>query len=179
MKILLSIILSIILLLSLNAQEKVPEFPPDDVDFTMDRDQMLWQLGITFPELPVKMDDPNNPDNAWPSDSTNPNGNWRNAENSFIARSGFALWSNYNQEKAGEYTNIDLVKMNDGTIIETAEEWWQKRRMQVKNAVENEIWGVIPPDSILPSSHSCNRLTYRTQTRTLSTRLPVCLPIAR
>jgi hypothetical protein len=135
----------------LNAQDKFPEFPPNDVDFKMDRDQMLYQLGITFPELPAKTEDPKRPLNAWPADSTNPQGNWQDAQGRFVARSSFGLWTNYDEDSAGVYTPIDLLKMNDGTTIKTEKEWWEKRRPEVKQAVENEIWGVIPPKEILPT----------------------------
>jgi hypothetical protein len=39
---------------TVNAQ--FPSFPPDNVTNTMDRDQMMWQLGLSFPALPPKLD---------------------------------------------------------------------------------------------------------------------------
>jgi hypothetical protein len=65
-----------------NAQ--FPDFPPDDVTRTMDRDQMMWQLGISFPELPPKLEDPNRPDSAWPSNASNPEGNWTDAYGMYL-----------------------------------------------------------------------------------------------
>lgn len=56
-----------------------PEFPPGDVTHTMDRDQMMWQLGIRFPTLSPKASDPNVPAGAFPSDQANPEKETRQA----------------------------------------------------------------------------------------------------
>lgn len=132
----------------LNAQ--FPDFPPDDVTRTQDRDQMMWQLGISYPSLPLKLEDPNAPENAWPSNASNPEGNWTDAENHTITRSGFGLWNNYDDSKVGEYTPIDLLKMKNGGSVLSQEEWWNYRRPEILKDVCEEVWGVIPPDSILP-----------------------------
>ncbi len=128
-----------------------PEFPPDNPTRVMDRDQMIWQLGISFPSLPPKLEDPNAPDNAWPADSSRPEGNWTDAQNHTITRSGFGLWNNYDDSKTGWYTPIDLLKMKDGTVISSPEQWWSQRRPEILKDVREEVWGVIPPDSILPA----------------------------
>lgn len=135
----------------INAQSKFSEFPPKDVNHTMDRNQMLEQLEITFPELPSKLEDKNAPKGNVPNDPNNPDGNWKDPDGQLVVRSSFGLWSNYNQNKPGVYTPIDLLKMKDGATISTAEEWWNKRRPEVKYDVENEIWGVVPDKSILPN----------------------------
>jgi len=53
-----------------------PSFPPDSVTSIMDRDQMVWQLDISFPDLPPKLQDTTAPPNSYPSDPLNPEGNW-------------------------------------------------------------------------------------------------------
>jgi len=68
-----------------------PEFPPENVTATMDRDQMLWQLGIAFPQLPPKLEDPHAPQNAFPLDASNPEGNWTDSTGHIITRSPFGL----------------------------------------------------------------------------------------
>ncbi len=139
-----------------------PDFPPDDFNRTMDRDQMLYQLGIKFPILPPKLEDPNAPPNTWPVDSTNPEGNWTDDAGHTITRSGFGLWNNYDDTEAGffpgpeswrvgEYTPINLLKMHNGTIITTPEQWWNERRPEILKDVQEEYWGKIPPDDILPT----------------------------
>jgi hypothetical protein len=71
-----------------------PDFPPDTVDHVMDRDQMVWLLGISFPQLPAKQDDPNRPSGVFPSDQANPEGNWTDSAQHTITSSGFGLWNN-------------------------------------------------------------------------------------
>jgi hypothetical protein len=144
------------------AYTQFPDFPPDNVTYTQDRDQMLWQLGITFPSLPSKLSDPNAPEGAYPSDESNPEGNWRDAENNTITRSGHGLWNNYDDYSAGffpgpdsarvgTYTPIDLLQMKDSNyIISTIDEWWNIRRPEILKDVREQVWGTIPHDSILP-----------------------------
>ncbi|MBN2012275.1 acetylxylan esterase [candidate division KSB1 bacterium] len=157
------ITLSAILLLSVpNTFAQFPDFPPDSVNRTQDRDQMMWQLGLKFPQLPTKLNDPNAPPNTYPADSLNPEGNWTDAAGHIITRSSYGLWNNYDDTsdgffpgpeslRVGHYTPIDLLKMNDGSTITTADEWWQNRRPEILKAVREEMWGVIPPDSVLPA----------------------------
>ena len=122
---------------------------------------MLKQLGISFPKLPSKQEDPNRPPNTHPADPSNPEGNWAGDNYHTVMRSDFGLWNNYDDTPAGffpgeeswrvgSYTPIDLLKMKDGKIIKTADEWWTKRRPEILKDVQEEVWGVVPPDSILP-----------------------------
>lgn len=159
MKSISTIICTLIFITPVIAQ--FPSFPPDTVTSLMDRNQMMWQLGVTFPELPSKLEDKNTPPNSYPVDESNPEGNWTNTNNNIITRSGFGLWNNYDDIddgffpgeeswRVGNYTTIDLLKMNDGTIITSEEQWWNYRRPELLKDVQEELWGVIPPDSILP-----------------------------
>ena len=113
-------IFAIIITTGTFAYSQFPVFPPDDVTHTMDRDQMLQQLGISFPDLPSKLDDPKAPPNAFPSDSTKPENNWTDKAGHTITRSGFGLWNNYDDLpqgyspgpeawRTGEYTPINLL----------------------------------------------------------------------
>ncbi len=157
----LKLLCFIILFLTSLTNAQFPTFPPDSVTSTIDRDQMLWQLGISFPNLPPKLQDSNAPPSSFPSVSLNPEGNWRDSVGHFVSRSGFGLWNNYDDSSYGfnpgpeawrlsYYPPIDLLKMKDGTTITTTEEWWNKRRPEILKDVQQEVWGVIPPDSILP-----------------------------
>ncbi len=140
-----------------------PDFPPENVTSTQDRDQMVWQLGISFPSLPPKLDDPNAPTGSYPADESDPEGNWTDAEGNTITRSGHGLWNNYDDyssgffpgpdsARVGDYTPINLFQMNDSDhIISTADEWWTIRRPEVLKDVQEQAWGVIPHDSILPA----------------------------
>ena len=143
------------------AQQSFPDFPPADVTREMDWAQMLWQMGITLPELPPKLEDPNAPKDAYPQDSTNTNGNWRNEYGHTITRSAWGLWNNYDDKpigffpgkdtaRLGGYEVINLLKMNDGSIITTKEEWWSRRRPEILKDAMEALYGNIPADSILP-----------------------------
>lgn len=127
-----------------------PDFPPDNIDHVMDRDQMMAQLGIHFLPLPPKLEDPNRPTDAHPADEANPEGNWTDEHHSTYTRSGFGLWINYDDDKVGQYTPIDLLAMHDGTRITTADQWWNQRRPELFKDVQEQIWGVMPDANVLP-----------------------------
>jgi hypothetical protein len=143
------------------AQQSFPSFPPPEVTAVMDRDQMLYQLGIKLPVLPSKLKDPNAPKNAIPADSTKPESNWKDAYGHIITRSGWGLWNNYDDradgffpgkdsQRVGRYTPINLLKNKNGKMITTPEEWWNSRRAEILKDAQELLYGVIPADSVLP-----------------------------
>lgn len=146
-------------------KSQFPDFPPNNVTSLIDRDQMLAQLGIVLPQLPPKLQDPNAPPNTFPTNPQNPEGNWTDSlrnPDAPISRSIFGLWNNYSDKsnglypgpdsaRLGNYTPIDLLKMNNGKLITTADEWWEKRRPEIFNDIQNELYGRIPPEEILPA----------------------------
>jgi hypothetical protein len=148
-----------------SSKSEFPVFPPDNVTSLMDRDQMLEQLNIELPVLPPKLQDPNAPPNTFPTDPDNPEGNWTDSlrnPDAPISRSIFGLWNNYSDKSSGmfpgpdsarlgDYTPIDLLKMKNGKIITTPEEWWEKRRPEIKKDIEDQMYGRIPPEEILPA----------------------------
>ncbi len=127
-----------------------PARPPADVTRVMDRDQMMAQLGVTFPELPSRLDDPNKPTNAWPTDEANPDANWTDAKSNTITRGGFGLWVTYDDDHPGDYTPIDLLRMNDGTPVRTAEDWWNRRRPEIAHDLQEQLYGFMPPADTMP-----------------------------
>lgn len=127
----------------------------------MDMGQMLLQMGIERPKLPSKLKDPNAPKDAFPRDSLNPENNWTDTYGHTITRSGWGLWNNYHDISAGffpgtdtarlgNYTPIDLLKMKNGKKITTATEWWHERRPEILKDVQDELYGSVPSDSVLP-----------------------------
>lgn len=143
------------------AQQRFPVFPPKNVTAAMDRDQMLYQLGITMPKLPSRLKDENAPKDAYPADSTNPEGNWRDAHGHIISRSGWGLWTNYDDRadglfpgkdssRVGNYTPVDLLKTKQGKPVATSEEWWTIRRREILKDMQELLYGVSPHDSVLP-----------------------------
>jgi hypothetical protein len=163
----------------------LPAFPPSNVTNDQDRTQMECQLGVTEPTLPSKLVDPNAPPNTYPKDSTQPEGDWRNAYGHTISRSAWGLWNNYEDTldsflpngsdsmtlgspdswrvydypvgnpfapySRGEYTPIDLLKMDDGTPVLYPEDWWTKRRPEILRDLQNEMYGVVPDKSLWPT----------------------------
>jgi hypothetical protein len=163
----LSLVFVLVYLLSeftgikISAQSPFPAFPPENVTSAMDHDQILWQMCIILPDLPPKMQDPNRPADAWPANINNPEGNWTNDKKYTITRSAFGLWNNYSDKSSGffpgpdsarldDYTPINLLKMHDGRIITSATEWWTLRRPEILKDLEEQLYGFIPPDSVLP-----------------------------
>ncbi len=71
----LSFIFILFISVPLFAQKTFSDFPPAEVTREMDYQQMLLQMGISFPNLPPILEDPNAPDYAFPRDSLNPDGN--------------------------------------------------------------------------------------------------------
>lgn len=141
---------------------RFPAFPPANVTAAQDRDQMMRQLGLSFPSLPPKLQDRIAPPLIRPSNPSNPEGNWTDSARRIITRTGFGLWTNYDDAghgffpgpeslRVGAYTPIDLLRMNDGTSVTDPAQWWTKRRPEILKVVKEQVWGCIPADSILPS----------------------------
>jgi hypothetical protein len=144
-----------------------PSFPPSNVTITQDRDQMMCQLGITFP--PGLADcrlDPNRPvsRNARPNNAAAPCGNWTDDSGYTITRSGFGLWNNYDDypgtlfpggsqpwrtggyDANGVYKLVDLLKMNDGTPVKTIQQWWTQRRPEIAHDLQDQLYGFDTTD---------------------------------
>lgn len=145
------LLFSLSILISEISFAQFSNFPNDSVTNYKDRNQMMWQLGISFPDLPSKLGDKNVNPTFVPSDSLNPDGNWKDEASHLVTRTGFGLWNNYDDDKVGVYTPINLLEMNDGSLISTSDEWFENRRPEVWKDVTEQVWGVIPDESLLPS----------------------------
>jgi hypothetical protein len=52
---------------------------------------------------------------------------------------------NYDESKANPYKNLpDPLVMNDGTRVTTAEQWWNKRRPEIVELFDREMYGRTP-----------------------------------
>ncbi|MBO0780870.1 MAG: hypothetical protein J2P37_18765 [Ktedonobacteraceae bacterium] len=148
-------------------QSPFPPFPMASTTTTEDRQQMLWQLGITQPTLPPRAEDPNRPPNAWPLDPANSEGNWTDSQGHTVTRASFGQWITYDSDAglAGgavapfgdygpfshpRYTDIELLKMKDGRPVRTPEDWWTKRRPEILRDVQDNLYGRIPDRSRWP-----------------------------
>ena len=65
-----------------------PPVPGADTTTTEDRQQMLWQLGITQPTLPPAADDPNRPPNVTPMPAYG-DGVYTDSLGHYVTRSSF------------------------------------------------------------------------------------------
>jgi len=147
------------------AQGPYPDFPPANVTAEQDRDQMLWQLGLSFPPLPDKATHYRElilpklifwgSDVSFkPKDESNPEGIWTwatgtssTSTNNFcnvvtVARSEDGLWNNYIQswEPGGEYFTgsqfYQPLALHDLNGI-TAENWYIRRKQIYEEVKKN------------------------------------------
>src|SRR5262245_26169625 len=157
----------------------LPPFPTSAVTTAQDRDRMLCQLGISFPSLPPRIQDPNRPVNARPSNPANPEGNWTDSRGHTVVRTAFGLWHTYDSDAGVDggamsgygdygpfsnprYTDIDLLKMKDGAAVLSATDWWLKRRPEIFRLVQEELYGK-PIDPTIPISWAVGAETTGTQ----------------
>ena len=153
------------------SQNPYPDFPPANVTAEQDRDQMLWQLGLSFPQLPDKVTHYNatilpklrfeGSDVSFkPKEESNPEGIWTwatgtssTSQDDFcdvvtVARAEDGLWNNYIQswEPGGSYFTgsqfYQPLALHDLNGITV--ENWHIRRNQIFEEVK-KIWGTVPP----------------------------------
>jgi hypothetical protein len=173
--------LTLTLPLSAHAQDcsNLPASPTAATTTTQDRDRMLCQLGITFPTLPPRLQDPNKPINATPVSASNPEGNWTDPRGHVVVRTNFGLWHTYDSD-AGvtggamsgfgdygpfsnpRYTDIDLLHMVAGDAVATPEDWWTKRRPEIVTLVQQELYGK-PISATIPIGWTVSAITTGTQ----------------
>lgn len=174
-------------LLSAQNCSGLPAVPDNTVTAVQDRDYMMCQLGRVFPTLPTRQgtawpwNDPTAPTNAWPTNLSNPEGNWTDKQGHVIVRTAWGNWHTYDAESQYEpdpgvhypnipadklggamsgygdygpfsnprYTDIDLLTLKGGAPVEKPEDWWLKRRPEIFNFVQQELYGT-PIDPTIP-----------------------------
>jgi hypothetical protein len=53
--------------------------------------------------------------------------------------------ANYDESKANPYTNLpDVLTLNDGKKVTTAEMWWKQRRPEIVRGFEENVYGRVP-----------------------------------
>ena len=54
--------------------------------------------------------------------------------------------ANYDESQANPYPDLpDALRMKDGTMVTTPEQWWKVRRPQIVEDFEREVYGRVPP----------------------------------
>lgn len=116
----------------MNSASPFPDFPPANGDTTrLDHDQMMEQLGQTYPALP--------PDSGAP-----------NKAPYHTARSAFGLWTNYVsawEPGGGYYTGAEFYKpLTLHNLSGLTAESWPARRAEIFDEVQ-KIYGYIPAEA--------------------------------
>ena len=164
----------------------LPAVPTSTTTATQDRDRMLCIQGITIPTLPPRLEDPNRPANAFPRNPAAPEGNWTDPRGHTVVRTAFGQWHTYDSgtaasplpeggamsgygdygpESTPRYTDIELLKMKDGTPLAVPEDWWTKRRPEVFDLVQEQLYGRMWDKSLWPAiSWSVGPVTTGLQT---------------
>ena len=136
------------------SQESFPAFPPQNVTAEMDFHQMLFQMGITLPDLPSRAVDPMRPEGSVPVNPADPEGKYR-YNGMEIGRSLFGLWDNYDDTeeglypgkepwRVGTYTPLPLLEMNNGKKVRSVKDWWDLRRPEIMHDAQDAIYGYFP-----------------------------------
>jgi hypothetical protein len=110
--------LSLMLVVPVSAQDAKPADPaPLQLTAQQDHRLMMKALGIT-------------------SLREGANGMNRNAPNA----------ANYDESKVKTFTLPDPLACRDGTKVTTAEQWWTKRRPEIVEDFDREVYGRVPKD---------------------------------
>jgi hypothetical protein len=57
-------------------------------------------------------------------------------------------YANYDESKANPYPNLpDPLKLNDGREVTTAQEWWEKRRPEIEEDFDRDVYGRVPKET--------------------------------
>ena len=157
-----------------------PAFPDGTITAVQDRDRMLCQLGISFPALPPRAEDPNRPVNSTPVDPANTEGNWTDPKGHIVLRTSFGLWHTYDSDAGAaggamsgtgdygpfsspRYTDILPLRMKSGDAVRDEKDWWLRRRPEIFHLVQQELYGK-PIDAGIPISWVVSAETSGTQT---------------
>src|SRR5438874_12146216 len=56
--------------------------------------------------------------------------------------------ANYDESKAGPFSKLpDPLRLNDGTEVKTKKQWWSKRRPEIVELFDREIYGRVPANT--------------------------------
>jgi hypothetical protein len=143
------------LTLSPRAQVAAPPTPPNPAAAAAirqhnaelaaaDRREMMTRLGLSEPAaLPSPEDDPHRPAGVHhPADRPQ---SWTDDQPGHsIARSNWGHWTNYDLNKAEVGTLPDPLVLRNGERVRDADTWWKKRRPEILDDFQREIYGRIP-----------------------------------
>ena len=136
----------------------LPTVPDATITAAQDRDHMMCQMGLAYPVMPPRVEDPNRPVNARPVSAANPEGNWTDALGHTVVRTNFGVWHTYDSDAGAaggalsgfgdygpfstpRYTDIDLLRMKDGSAVSSPTDWWQRRRPEIFKLLQEQFYG--------------------------------------
>jgi hypothetical protein len=105
---------------------------------------MMNHLGLKEPTLPPADKDPNRPAHLVQREGSS---NWYDSEGNTHVRSGWGIWSNYEEAKAVSYTLPDPLTLKNGQPVRTVADWWKLRRPEILNDFLTEIYGRKPANT--------------------------------
>lgn len=57
-------------------------------------------------------------------------------------------YANYDESKANPYPNLpDPLRLNDGQEVKSAKEWWEKRRPEIQEDFDRDVYGRVPKET--------------------------------
>jgi hypothetical protein len=144
-----------------------PPVPGPDTTTTEDRQQMLWQLGMTQPTLPSMAADPHRPLNVTPMPAYGQNV-YADSLGHYVTRSSFGQWNTYDDDTGAaggarspsgpygpdtrpRYPDLPLLVTEDQAPVRTPTDWWVKRRPEILRQVQDNLYGHIPPRELWPA----------------------------
>lgn len=106
--------------------------------------QMLQSLGIKLPVLPPLAEDPNRPKITVPRSTGT---GYTDAKGRPYTRSLWGTWTNYEEDKANNFTLPNPLILKNWEPVTTAKIWWQQRRPEIVSDYETEVFGRIPQNT--------------------------------
>ncbi len=53
--------------------------------------------------------------------------------------------ANYDESKANPYPKLpEVLRLGDGSLVLTADVWWKKRRPEIVELMDREVYGRVP-----------------------------------
>lgn len=108
----------------------------------VDWQNMMNLLGLKTPVLVPPLEDSSRPPNL--TQKVAGSGYWFDANGSQTVRTLWGDWTNFDESKTGNYVLADPLKLKNGKPVTTASVWWKKRRPEILEDYQKEIYGYIP-----------------------------------
>jgi hypothetical protein len=103
--------------------------------------QTLDMLGVKLPALPDMSTDPSRPANVV---QRKEDGRYYDQLGRHCPRTLWGGWINYDENIAKNYTLPNPLVLKNGETVTNAKTWWKKRRPEIVNDYESEIFGRVP-----------------------------------